>query len=47
MFEPGIVEAIDVLKEGIADVGTGGPSVPPDTSSALRVLKKVSTAALS
>jgi hypothetical protein len=30
MFAPGIVEAIDVLKEGTADVGTGSPSVPPD-----------------
>ena len=30
MFPSGVVEAIDVLKEGIADLGAGGPSVPPD-----------------
>ena len=30
MFAAGVVEAVDALKEGVADAGTGGPSVPPD-----------------
>jgi hypothetical protein len=30
MFAAGIVEAVDVLREGIADVVSGCPSVPPD-----------------
>ena len=30
MFAADIVEAIDVLEEGIADLAAGGPSVPPD-----------------
>jgi len=30
MFAAGIVEAIDVVKKGITDVGTGGPTMAPD-----------------
>jgi hypothetical protein len=30
MFAPGVVEAIDVLKEGVADFGSGCPTVSPD-----------------
>ena len=30
MFAAGIVEAIAVLEEGIADLAAGGPRVPPD-----------------
>ena len=30
MFAAGVVEAVDVLKEGIADLVTRCPSVPPD-----------------
>lgn len=30
MFATGVVEAVDVLKEGVGDVLPCGPSVPPD-----------------
>jgi hypothetical protein len=30
MFAAGVVESVDVVKEDIADVGTGCPNVSPD-----------------